>query len=45
MLVGSGAQQFALEQGFTLGKKAGDRVKLASVTRADLFRADKGAEE
>jgi hypothetical protein len=34
-----------LEQGFTLGKKAGDRVKLASVTRADLFRADKGAEE
>lgn len=34
-----------LEQGFTVGKKAGDRVKLASVTRADLFRADKGAEE
>ena len=29
-----------LEQGFTL-VKAGDRVKLASVTRADLFRADK----
>ena len=33
-----------LDRGFTLGKKAGDREKLAAVTRADLFRADKGGE-
>ncbi len=33
-----------LEQGFALGKKAGDREKLTRITRADLFRAGQGGE-
>ena len=33
-----------LEHGFALGKKAGDREKLARITRADLIKAKKGVE-
>ncbi|MCB5247991.1 MAG: hypothetical protein LHW57_08210, partial [Candidatus Cloacimonetes bacterium] len=33
-----------LERGFTLGEKAGDREKLARITRADLFSLGKGGE-